>query len=42
VVSHGGGYQMLVATEQALIQSNQQRQAQEVEKAAKNVKAPTL
>ena len=42
VVSHGGGYQMLVATEQALIQSDQQRQAQEVEKAAKNVKAPTL
>jgi hypothetical protein len=42
VVNHGGGYQMLVATEQSLLQSDQQRQAKEVENAARNTKAPTL
>ena len=42
VVNHGDGYQMLVATKQSLVQSDQQRQATEVEKATKNAKAPTL
>ena len=42
VVDQAGGYRAITATEQALGQVDQQRRAQEVEKAAKNSKAPTL
>jgi len=42
VVDQGGGYRMIAATEQALGQADQQRRAQEVEKAAKTAKGPSL
>ncbi|MCE9658186.1 MAG: hypothetical protein K8R60_06465 [Burkholderiales bacterium] len=42
VVDQGGGYRMIAATEQALAQADQQRRAQEVEKAAKTGKGPSL
>ena len=42
VVDQGGGYRMVVATEQGLNQSDRDRRAQEVDKAAKNTKAPSL
>jgi hypothetical protein len=42
VVDQAGGYRLITSTEQALNQSDQQRQAQEVEKAAKNAKATRL
>jgi hypothetical protein len=42
VVDQGGGYNLIVATEQALGQTDQERRAREVEKASKNAKAPTL
>ena len=42
VVDHAGGWRMINATEQGLGQADQQRRAQEVEKAAKNGKAPSL
>ncbi|MEP7284060.1 MAG: hypothetical protein ABI696_18940 [Rubrivivax sp.] len=42
VVDQAGGFRLITATEQALGQQDQQRRATEVEKAAKNTKAPTL
>ena len=42
VVDQAVGYQMIIATEQSLGQADQQRRANEVEKATKNAKAPTL
>ena len=42
IVDQGGGYRMIAATEQALAQADQQRRAQEVEKAAKTAKGPSL
>lgn len=42
VVDQGGGYGMIVATEQGLDQSDRERRAKEVDKAAKNTKAPSL
>ena len=42
VVDQSGGYKMIAATEQGLRQGDQQRQAQEVQKAAKDAKAPSL
>jgi hypothetical protein len=42
VVDQAGGYRLITATEQAFGQAEQQRRAQEVERAAKNTKAPKL
>lgn len=42
VVNKAGGYALITATEQALAQADQQRRATEVDKAAKNAKAPSL
>ena len=42
VVNQLGGYQAITATEQSLGQLDQQRRADEVTKAAKNTKAPSL
>ncbi len=42
VVDQGGGYRLIGATEQALGQRDQQRRSQEVEKAAKSAKGPSL
>jgi hypothetical protein len=42
VVDQAGGYRAITSTEQALGQIDQQRRAQEVDKAGKNSKAPTL
>jgi hypothetical protein len=42
VVDQAGGYRAIAATEQALAQQDQQRRAQEMEKAAKTVKGPSL
>jgi len=41
-VDQAGGYRLITATEQAFGQAEQQRRAQEVERAAKNTKAPKL
>lgn len=41
VVDQAGGYRMITAAEQGLGQAEQQRRAQEVEKAAKNARVPT-
>ena len=40
VVDQAGGYRLISATEQELGQAEQQRRAQEVERAAKNTKSP--
>jgi hypothetical protein len=42
VVNQSSGYRMIMATEAALAQTDQQRRAKEVEKSAKNTKAPAL
>ncbi|WP_154048436.1 hypothetical protein [Thiomonas intermedia] len=42
VMDQSGGYKMIAATEQGLRQGDQQRQAQEVQKASKDAKAPSL
>jgi len=42
VVDQDGGYRMIAATEQALAQSDRDRRSQELEKAAKSAKAPSL
>lgn len=42
VVDQGGGYRMIVATEQGLAESDRDRRAKEVDKAARNTKAPSL
>jgi hypothetical protein len=42
VVDQGSGYRAIAATEQALARQDQQRRAQETEKAAKSAKAPSL
>ena len=42
IVDQARGYQLLKSTEQALAQMDQQRRAAEVDKAAKNTKAPSL
>ncbi|MFT3665847.1 hypothetical protein [Piscinibacter sp.] len=42
VVDQGGGYRLLVATEQGLEQSDRERRARELDKAAKTTKAPSL
>lgn len=42
VVDHAGGYRMIGETEQGLALADQQRRAQEVERAGKNAKTPTL
>lgn len=42
VVDQAGGYRLITETEQGLGQMDQQRRTQEVEKAAKNTKAPSL
>jgi hypothetical protein len=42
VVDQGGGYRAIAATELALAQQDQQRRAQEVDKATKSAKGPSL
>ena len=42
VVDQAGGYQLVTGTEQALLQANQQRRAQETATAAKNAAPPKL
>lgn len=42
VVDQAGGYQLITATEQALLQGDQQRRAKETANAAKNATAPKL